>query len=86
MKILLATDGSNYSKTAVKEFAGRLFAPNTDVRIISAFMNSIIIMSTAAPMGGLAGYNEEVDGLAKESAEDAVKSAADLLQKRIRHY
>jgi nucleotide-binding universal stress UspA family protein len=82
MKILLATDGSDYNNLAVKEFASRLFAPNTEVRIISAFVNSAIIMSTAAPMGGLAGYYEEADSVAKKSAEDAVKSAADLLQKK----
>jgi nucleotide-binding universal stress UspA family protein len=33
-------------------------------------------------MGGLAGYYEEADSVAKKSAEDAVKSAADLLQKK----
>ncbi|MEO6229871.1 MAG: universal stress protein [Ferruginibacter sp.] len=82
MKILLATDGSDYNNLAVKEFAGRLFAPDTEVRIISAFENAGIIMSTAAPMGGLAGYYDEVDNVAKRSAEDAVKSAADLLEKQ----
>ncbi|MEO7309133.1 MAG: universal stress protein [Chitinophagaceae bacterium] len=81
MKILLATDGSAYNNQAIKEFAGRLFAPDTELRIISAFMNSTIVMSTAAPMGGLAGYYEEIDNMAKKSAEDAVTSAADILQK-----
>ena len=80
MKILLATDGSDYNNLSVKEFSGRLFAPNTEVHIISAFVNTSMIMATAAPMGGLAGYYEEADSVAKKSAEDAVKSAADLLQ------
>ena len=35
MKILLATDGSAHSKAMIKQFAGRTFAPNTKVRIIS---------------------------------------------------
>jgi nucleotide-binding universal stress UspA family protein len=82
MKILLATDGSDYNNLAVEEFADRLFASKTEVRIISAFENSSIAMSTAAPMGGLADYYQKADNDAKKSAENAVKSAADLLQKK----
>ncbi len=82
MKILLATDGSDYNSRAVDEFSGRLFAPNTEVHIISAFVNTSILMATAAPMGGLAGYYEEADNVAKKSAEDAVKSAAKILQEK----
>jgi nucleotide-binding universal stress UspA family protein len=82
MKILLATDGSDYNNLAVEEFAGRLFAMDTEVHIISAFEISTIVMSTAAPMGGLADYYEETDKEAKKTAEDAVKSASDLLKKK----
>ncbi len=82
MRILLATDGSDYNNLSLKEFSDRPFALNTEIRIVSAYEHSSVIMTTAAPMGGLAGYYEEADNMAKKSAEDAVKSAADLLQKK----
>ena len=82
MKILLAIDGSDYNNLSLKEFSDRPFALNTEIRIVSAYEHSSVIMSTAIPMGGLAGYYEEADNMAKKSAEDAVKSAADLLQKK----
>ena len=39
-------------------------------------------MATAVPMGGLTDYYDEADKMAKKFAEDAVKSAADLLQNK----
>ena len=82
MKILLATDGSEYSKVAMEEFADMEFILNAEVLIVSAFGNSSLITSTAAPMGGLAGYYEEADGAARKTAENAVEKAAALLRNK----
>jgi nucleotide-binding universal stress UspA family protein len=82
MKILFATDGSDYNSLSLKEFADRPFALNTEIHIVSAVEHSSVIMSTAVPMGGLTDYYEEADKVAKKSAEDAVKYAADFLQKK----
>ncbi len=82
MKILLATDGSENSKVAMEEFADTNFILNAEVLIVSAFENSSLIMSTAAPMGGLAGYYEEADSAARKVAEDAVEKAAEILRNK----
>lgn len=82
MKILLATDGSDYSKAAIEEIAGSTFSPGTEVRIVSAFGSSSIIMSIPSPGGGLGGYYEDVALIARKSAEETVKKAADYLGKK----
>ncbi len=82
MKILLATDGSGYNKTAVEEFACKPFPPGTQILVVSAYNHSSLIMSTAAPMGGLAGYYEEADNAALKYAEDAVENTAAILRKK----
>ena len=82
MKILLATDGSEYSKSAIEEFADMQFILNAEVLIVSAFENSSLIMSTAAPMGGLAGYYEDADSVARKAAEDAVEKTAEFLRNK----
>lgn len=82
MKILLATDGSEYSKAAVEEIAGSTLSPGTEVYIISAFRGSSIIMPIPAPGGGLGGYYEDVILVARKTAEKTVKKAADYLAKK----
>lgn len=82
MKILLATDGSDYNKAAVEEFASRPFSPGTQIRVVSAYDHSSLIMSTAAPMGGLAGYYEELDSSAEKYAEDAVENTAAIFHNK----
>ncbi len=79
MKILLATDGSEHSKAAIEEIASRNFSAGTEVSIISAYDGSSIVMSIPAPGGGLGGYYEDVVLVAKTSAEEIVKAAADYL-------
>ncbi len=80
MKILLATDGSAHSKAMVKNFSERNFAPNTKVRIISAYDGSSSIMNVA-PMGVMTEYYADADKYLKKSAENAGESAAIILQK-----
>ena len=79
MKILLATDGSAHSKEMVKKFAGRTFAPNTKVRIISAYERSYI--NYTSPMGVLNEYYAEADKQLLKSAEVATENAAAMLRK-----
>ena len=79
MKILLATDGSAHSKAMVKKFAGRTFAPNTKVRIISAYENSY--MTYASPMGAMNEYNAETNKFIHKSAVAATENAVTILRK-----
>jgi nucleotide-binding universal stress UspA family protein len=82
MKILLATDGSEYSNTAVEELIARPLPSNTEVRIISVFQSTPLITGVPAPMGGLAGAWEEADAVAQKLAEVAVKNAANFLTEK----
>ena len=77
MKILLATDGSTNSKAMVKEFAGRTFAPNTKVRIVTAFENSAPL--AREPMGVLTEYYTETERLTLELSKSVTKSSAKIL-------
>ncbi|MEO7768673.1 MAG: universal stress protein [Ferruginibacter sp.] len=79
MKILLATDGSSHSKAMVKQFAGRTFAPNTKVLIISAYERSFMVY--ASPMGAMNEYNADVDKFLLKSATAATENAATILRK-----
>lgn len=82
MKILLATDGSDHSKAAVEEIATRPFPPNTDVQILSVFESTFLMLSQPATMGGLAGYSDEADAVAKELAEETVRIAAEIIKEK----
>jgi nucleotide-binding universal stress UspA family protein len=79
MKILLATDGSAHSKVMVKKFAGRTFAPNSKVRIISAYER--FYMTYASPNGAINEYVAEADMFLKKSASEATENAATILRK-----
>jgi nucleotide-binding universal stress UspA family protein len=81
MRILIATDGSEHSKAMVKEFAGRTFAPNIKVRIISAYQGASYMMY-AAPMGVLSDYYLETDKYLLKAAEEATENAANILRKK----
>ena len=79
MKILLATDGSAHSTVMVKQFAGRTFAPNTKVRIISTYERSY--MTYVSPIGAMNEYNAEADKFLQKSAAAATENAATILRK-----
>ena len=81
MKILLATDGSPYSKAAVEEVASRPFPLNTEVRIVSAYDKSSLTMHME-PMGALREYYAEIDQKAVKLAENATEHAAKILRKK----
>ena len=82
MKILLATDGSEYSKAATEEIANRPFPANTEVRIISAFESYARYMYAPYPVSGGENYAEEVNFNAKKNAEEVLKTAAKLIADR----
>ena len=82
MKILLATDGSVYSKAAVEEIARRTYPSGTKVSIISAYENTPLIISAPAPMVVPAGDYEKTGIIVKRLAENTVQNAAELLKKK----
>jgi nucleotide-binding universal stress UspA family protein len=81
MKILLSTDGSAHSKAMVKKFANRIFAPNTKVRIVSAYEGTAY-MQDSTPMGSMSEYYTMVDKSFMRAAENATQNAAAVIQKK----
>lgn len=81
MKILLATDGSAYSKAAVEEVARRPFPPSTRIHIISVIDKAALLRNIGA-MGLLNEYYTEAVGNARKYAEDAIAHAANILHKQ----
>jgi nucleotide-binding universal stress UspA family protein len=80
MKILLATDGSKYSKAAVEEVANRQFPPGTEVRIISVVDKAAFASYT----GSTAAVNDfyiQAGKQALKAAKDANEFAFKLLKK-----
>ncbi len=78
MKILLATDGSEYSKAAVDSVAERPWPEGSEVKIISATEIPNVPASEAWVLPD--SYYTELDGAAKERAEAAVKDAAERIK------
>ena len=78
MKILLATDGSPCSETAVEEVARRPWPPDTQVRVISVVEPPAPLV--AEPYMGVTDYFEEVERLKRHQAEEALTRAAAVLR------
>ncbi len=81
MKILLATDGSEYSKTAIETVANRLFKANTEVRIISVYRISSGLFEMD-PQGTLRQYYAEMDQNALKNAKNITEEAAKIIQNK----
>lgn len=81
MKILLATDGSKYSKTAINEIADRLFSPKTEVCILAVYEITAIV-NTLEPMGVSHEYYAQFDENAFQNAENNAISAAEILENK----
>ena len=71
----------NTVKQAVEEIAQITFPQGTKMQIVSAFENTPLITSAAAPMGGLAGGYEETSVIVKKLSEGILDTAAELLKK-----
>ena len=82
MKILLATDGSEYSNIAVEELADRPLPSNSEVRIISVFESTPLITGIPVSMGDLAGVWEEANAILRKLADKAVEDAVNLLKNK----
>lgn len=65
IKILLATDGSKYSKIAINEIANRPFPSKTEVCILAAYEITPIV-NTLEPMGVSHEYYAQFDENAKK--------------------
>ncbi|CAG2533122.1 MAG TPA: universal stress protein [Maribacter sp.] len=81
MKIVLAIDGSDFSKVAIDELAGMPLPSKTEVCIINVFENPMLTAPGALPLGGTLGnYYEEAVSNAKKAAEDTVNDASKSLK------
>ena len=81
MKIVLAIDGSDFSKVAIDELAGMTLPSKTEVCIINVFENPMLAAPGALPLGGTLGnYYEEAVSNAKKAAEDTVNDASKSLK------
>jgi len=81
MKILIATDGSDYSKAAVEECCRVVIRPeNADVMIVSAYEDAYPI--TAEPFAISAEYYQKLDDAVSEMAKGFVESAEKLVRNK----
>jgi nucleotide-binding universal stress UspA family protein len=78
MKILLATDGSDYSKAAVKSVAERPWPEGSEVRIVSAMENPYTPTTEGWVLPD--SYYSEMERVAREQAESAIKDAVEQIE------
>jgi nucleotide-binding universal stress UspA family protein len=80
MKIVLAIDGSEYSKVAVSQLGALPLPIETEVCIINVYEHTIIVGPAPIPMGGFpSDYYEEMISKNIKNAEEIVSSASKLL-------
>ena len=72
MKILLATDGSEFSEAAVDEIAQRPFPKGSEVRVLAVF--ELPTFPITVPWAGV-DFDDEVQKQAQTQARKAVKTA-----------
>ena len=78
MKILIATDGSDYSKAAVNSVAERPWPQGSEVKIISAMEIPYAPATEAWVLPD--SYYLELDRVAREQADAAVKDAVGRIE------
>jgi nucleotide-binding universal stress UspA family protein len=78
MKILLATDGSDYSKAAVKAVADRPWPEGSEVRIISAMSDTYVPTTEGWVLPD--SYYDDLEEAARGQAEAAVRDAAEQIK------
>jgi nucleotide-binding universal stress UspA family protein len=78
MKILLATDGSEYSKAAVNSVGERPWPEGSEVKIISAMEISYAPATETWVLPD--GYYSELERVARDHAEAAVKDAVERIE------
>ena len=78
MKILIGTDGSDYSKAAVEECCRLLIQPeNAEILIVSAYEDAYPIM--AEPFAISAEYYQKLDDAVSEMASNFVADAKEIV-------
>lgn len=81
MKILLAIDGSDYSKAAVDELARMPLLSKSKVCILNVYEDPLSATPGAVSFGGnLGNYYEEAMSNARKSAENIVNNAAESIK------
>lgn len=78
MKILIATDGSDFGRAAVTEACERLLSASDQVRIVSAYDDAPI---AGEPYGMMVEYQEVATDAVRKQAADAVKEAEATVRK-----
>lgn len=76
MKILLATDGSQYSEAAVHSVARRPWPKQTEIKLVSVVDPAELIIG---PLYGLAERIGRTEELKKERAQEAITAASRIL-------
>jgi nucleotide-binding universal stress UspA family protein len=73
MRILIATDGSEFSKAAIEKCCQIVAEPeNTAIKVISVYQVVVPLDIHAASIG----YSQEMEGAMRKQAEDFVAEAA----------
>lgn len=83
MKILIATDGSKFSVSAVKavcRFIGG--AKNAEIRIFSAYQLPMSVVAAAAPYAVPYEYSPALEKQMRDSAAESVAKAERLIRER----
>lgn len=80
MKILIATDGSEYSRAAIEEYC-RMFAEaeNNEVKIIAVYEE--VFPLAGEPFALSANYYQELEDDAKAQADEFASEAKAIIQK-----
>lgn len=80
MKVLIATDGSNYSLNAVETACRLLIRPqSTEVMIVSSYEDAYPV--TAEPFALSADYYQKLDDAVREQAESFVAAAKEAIER-----
>src|ERR1700733_6113131 len=78
MKLLIAMDGSDFSKAALQSVIARPWAPSTEVKVLNVVEPPSLLMGRE--MGGYDPEFEMVWKALREQAKDMVEKAAEKLR------
>lgn len=79
MKILIATDGSEFSKAAIEECCKNYIRPDAEVRMVSVYEDAYPI--AAEPFAVSPDYYQEMIDAAENQAKSFVEEAAEIYRK-----
>jgi nucleotide-binding universal stress UspA family protein len=82
MKVLLAIDGSEFSKDAIDELAAMSLPKLVKIYVLNVYENPMLTVPGAFPLSGIGHYKEEAMSNAKKSAETIVNNAANSLKQK----